>query len=85
MSDQQTLKTMQYIGGLLFRRLNDDLNESDQIVLDNLINEQDPDSQRFFEEITDWEQILSALKELYQCDSESALADVQKKSILCSA
>lgn len=79
MSDQQDLKTMQYIGGLFFRRLNDDLSESDQIALDEWINQQDPASQRFFEEMTDWEQIQAALQSLYLYDTESALADVQKK------
>jgi len=78
MNDQQ-FKTMQQIGGLLFRRLNDDLSEFDRIALEEWMDQQDTTNRQFFEEVTDWEQIQDALQVLYQFDTASALADVQKK------
>jgi hypothetical protein len=78
MSDHQ-FKTMQQIGGLLFRRLNDGLSEPDQAALEEWMDQQDPANRQFFEEVTDWEQIQDALQVIYQFDTESALADVQKK------
>ncbi|HWK02180.1 MAG TPA: FecR domain-containing protein [Puia sp.] len=79
MRDQQLLQTMQHIGGLFFRRLHDDLNEADRIALDEWMDQRDPVSRQFFEEMTDWEQIQAALQSLYQFDVDSAFEEVQKK------
>jgi len=78
MSDQQ-FKTMQWIGGLLFRRLSDELNDFDRIAFEEWMDQRDPANRQFFEEVVDWEQIHDALQVIYQFDTESALADVQKK------
>lgn len=80
--DQQLVEKMQYIGGLFFRRLHDELSESDQAALEGWLAEQEPSSRRFFEEMADWEQIKTALHYLYQVDTPSALADAQKKILL---
>jgi len=78
-SDQQLLETMQDIGGLLFRRLTNELTLHEQIELDNWLNQQDPASRQFFEDCSDWDQVHTALSELYDFDEAAALADVQKK------
>ncbi|MDO6433055.1 DUF4974 domain-containing protein [Flavitalea sp. BT771] len=78
-NDQQLLETMQDIGGLLFRRLTNELTLHEQIELDNWLNQQDPASRQFFEDCSDWDQVHAALSELYQFDEAAALADIQKK------
>ena len=78
-SDQQLLETMQDIGGLLFRRLTNELTLHEQIELDNWLNQQDPASWQFFEDCSDWDQVHAALSELYDFDEAAALADIQKK------
>ena len=82
MNDQQQTATMQYIGGLFFRRLHETLSEPEQAELDAWLNRQQPDDRRFFEEMTDWEQIQSALQYMYGIDVPAALAEVQKKILL---
>jgi ferric-dicitrate binding protein FerR (iron transport regulator) len=78
-SDQQLLETMQDIGGLLFRRLTNELTLHEQIELDNWLNQQDPASRQFFEDCSDWDQVHDALAVLYDFDEVAALADIQKK------
>jgi ferric-dicitrate binding protein FerR (iron transport regulator) len=78
-SDQQLLETMQDVGGLLFRRLTNELTLHEQIELDNWLNQQDPASRQFFEDCSDWDQVHAALSELYDFDEAAALADIQKK------
>lgn len=78
-SDRQLLDTMQSIGGLLFRRLHDELNEADRLVLEEWMTHLEPGSRQFFEEITDWEQVQAALRAMYQIDEQAAFADIQKK------
>jgi ferric-dicitrate binding protein FerR (iron transport regulator) len=78
-NDQQLLETMQDIGGLLFRRLTNELTLHEQIELDNWLNQQDPASRQFFEDCSDWDQVHTALSELYDFDEAAALADIQKK------
>lgn len=73
------METMQSIGGLLFRRLHDELDETDRLILEGWMAQQDPASREFFEGITDWEQIQAALQAMYQIDEKAAFADVQKK------
>jgi ferric-dicitrate binding protein FerR (iron transport regulator) len=48
-------------------------------VLDAWLSEQDPASKQFFEQMTDWEQVRTALQYMYHIDEQAALADVQKK------
>ena len=80
MNDQQILlQKMQYIGRLFFRRLHDDLSETERIALEEWINQQDSMDRQFFEEMTDWKQIQTALQDLYRFDENSAFEDVQKK------
>jgi len=78
-SDQQLLETMQDVGGLLFRRLTNELTLHEQIELDNWLNQQEPVSRQFFEDCSDWDQVHAALSELYHFDEAAALADIQKK------
>ena len=82
MNDQQQTATMQYIAGLFFRRLHETLSISEQAELEAWLNRQQPADRRFFEEMTDWEQIQSALQYMYGIDVPAALADVQKKILL---
>jgi ferric-dicitrate binding protein FerR (iron transport regulator) len=79
MNDQDLLQTMQHIGRLFFRKLNNELSEPDKAVLEAWLNEQEPASRQFFEQMTDWEQVQTALQSMYQVDEQAALADVQKK------
>jgi len=78
-NDQDLLQTMQHIGSLFFRKLNNELSEPDKAVLETWLNEQEPTSRQFFEQMTDWEQVRTALQYMYQVDEQAALADVQKK------
>jgi len=78
-SDRQLLETIQSIGGLLFRRLHDELDATDRLVLEEWLTHLEPASRQFFEEITDWEKIQAALHTIYQIDEQAAFADVQKK------
>src|SRR6185503_5297702 len=78
-NDQQILQTMQDIGGLLFRRLTNELDIHEQIALDNWLGQLDPVSRQFFEDCADWDQLQPALQLMYSFDQEAALADLQKK------
>lgn len=70
---------MQDIGGLLFRRLTNELDIHEQIALDNWLNQLDPVSKQFFEDCSDWDQLQPALQVMYSFDMKAALADLQKK------
>lgn len=70
---------MQNIGGLLFRRLTNELDIHGQIALDSWLSQQDPMSRQFFENCADWDQLQSALQVMYSFDEKAALADLQKK------
>ena len=70
---------MQDIGGMLFRRLTNELDVHEQIALDNWLNQLDPESRRFFEDCSDWDQLQPALQVMYSFDVKAALADLQKK------
>jgi len=78
-NDQQIIETMQNIGGLLFRRLTNELDIQEQIALDNWLDQLDPVSRQFFEDCADWDQLQPALQVMYSFDEEAALADLQKK------
>lgn len=78
-SDQQLLQVMHRIGGLLFKRLHEELTETDRVNLEEWMDQQDPVSRQFFEEMTDWEKIQVALQDLYQFDEKAAFEDLQKK------
>ena len=79
-NDQQIIQTMQDIGGLLFRRLTNELDIHEQIALDNWLNQLDPESRKFFEDCGDWDQLQPALQVMYSFDEKAALADLQKKN-----
>ena len=70
---------MQDIGGLLFRRLTNELDIHEQIALDTWLSRQDPLSRQLFEDCADWDQLQSALRVMYSFDEKAALADLQKK------
>ncbi|HEY8971412.1 MAG TPA: FecR family protein, partial [Puia sp.] len=78
-NDQQIIETMQNIGGLLFRRLTNELDIQEQIALDNWLDQLDPVSRQFFADCADWDQLQPALQLMYSFDEEAALADLQKK------
>jgi transmembrane sensor len=78
-NDQELLQTMQHIGNLFFRKLHNELSEQDKAVLDAWLGEQDPASKLYFEQMTDWQQVQTALQYMYHIDEKAALADVQKK------
>jgi len=79
MNDQQLLRMMSRIGGLLHKKFNDELNATEQAVLDTWLAQQESHSSQFFEEITEWDQVQVALQTIYDFDSDAALADIQKK------
>lgn len=76
MNDQALLETMQRIGGLLFRRLRGDLSQSEEAVLREWLDQQDPAGREFFEQTTDEARIEEALRYLYGIDEDTALAEV---------
>ena len=67
---------MQKIGGLLFRRLRGDLSQSEEAVLREWLDQQDPAGREFFEQTTDEARIEEALRYLYGIDEDTALAEV---------
>ena len=79
LSDAQLLQMMHRIGGLLFRRFQDELNEIERLKLEEWMGQQDTVSRQFFGEVTDWEQVQTALQIIYQFDEAAAGADLQKK------
>ena len=78
-SNEQLIEKMQYIAGLFFRRLHEELSEADRMALEEWLDKQEPADRQFLEEMTDWEQIKEALHYLYRVDVSSALVDTQKK------
>lgn len=78
-NDQQIIETMQNIGGLLFRRLTNELDIHEQIALDNWLDQLDPVSRQFFADCGDWDQLQPTLQLMYSFDEKAALADLQKK------
>ena len=78
-SNEQLIEKMQYIAGLFFRRLHEELSEPDRRALEEWLDKQEPGDRQFLEEMTDWEQIKEALHYLYRVDVSSALVDTQKK------
>lgn len=80
LSDAQLLQMMQRIGRLLFRHLQDELNEIEKLKLEEWMGQQDTVSRQFFGEVTDWEQVQTALQTIYQFDEAAAWADSKKSS-----
>ncbi|HEY9262721.1 FecR family protein [Chitinophaga sp.] len=67
---------MQTIAGLLLRRLQGILNESEAAALAQWLAEQPAERRKFYEEVTDWPAIERALHAMYRIDESTALNEV---------
>lgn len=68
-----------HIADLFFRRLQNGLSADERQELESWLDSQDPESRRFFEAMTDWEEIRKALYFMYSLDHPQSLAIVREK------
>src|SRR5579859_1823402 len=78
MRDRQLLKAEE-IGRLLYLEMVDELTPSERQTLNEWRYQQSPETLKFFEEITEWEQIERDLRGLYAANDQAAFDKVQQK------